>query len=194
MQYRNPLFYLLTQVVGITALLGWLGYQIGYAGFGAEMTQVFHTSAAPQPYFSLESVGYLVAWVVLFGLYFSGWAFNRARLRWWGLAFAVLAGAFALLSCLYLRQGVHVLSQAIWAAAVAWLLCSLVFYSLIVTRHREILADISGYTLGEIWVHLAEVQVRRRKTLTAYGVLFVCLLPFLSSTWPDSSWMHGAVE
>jgi protein-S-isoprenylcysteine O-methyltransferase Ste14 len=41
---------------------------------------------------------------------------------------------------------------------------------------------------------LSMVQVRRRNTLTVYGVLLVCALPFLSSTWPAESWVHLGVE
>src|SRR3546814_6069616 len=42
--------------------------------------------------------------------------------------------------------------------------------------------------------HLSIVQVRRRNTLTVYGVLLACSLPFLSSTWTGESWVHLGVE
>lgn len=257
MNYRNPFFYLLTQVVGITALLGWLAYQVQHSALDMSITRYFYDSAdqaSVVPHNSaLAAAGGVLIWAlpligvilsgaaalssgrikelrparavlwtlaaifclipliiaglgqytalpsryaasgyVLFGLYFAGWALDRARLRWWGLLIAIVAGtAFGVL---FVTQGVHLASQAIWSAALAWLVCGLIFYPLIVTRHREGLVDISSYTLDEIWANLAKVQVRRRNTLTAYGVLLVCLLPFISSTWPANSWMHQGVE
>ncbi|MEO6960154.1 MAG: methyltransferase [Burkholderiaceae bacterium] len=257
MNYRDPLFYLLTQVVGITALLSWLAYRIQYSGLDMAISGYFHDPArytvllrqgpaleaagrfllwmlpltaavlsgaaavfgarfkASRPargvlwtllavfclvplalaglrHYTVLSGGYAASGYVLFGLYFAGWALDQARLRWWGLLVAVLAGG--ILGGLFVLQDPHFASQTIWSAALAWLACSLFFYPLIVTRQREGLADISRYTLGEIWANLAKVQVRRRNTLTAYGVLFVCLLPFISSTWPSRSWMHLSVE
>lgn len=257
MNYRDPLFYLLTQVVGITALLCWLAYRIQYSDLDMVISGYFHSPARYSALLrhdpTLEAVGRFLLWAlpltgavlsaaaalfgtrfkalqparvvwwtllalfclvplvlvglrhyttlpsgyaasgyVLFGLYFAGWALDRARLRWWGLLMAVLAGG--ILSGLFVLQDLHFASQTIWSAALAWLACSLFFYPLIVTRNREGLADISRYTLDEIWANLAKVQVRRRNTLTAYGVLFVCLLPFISSTWPSRSAMHLSIE
>lgn len=257
MNYRDPLFYLLTQVVGITALLCWLAYRIQYSDLDMVISGYFHSSArysallrhdttleaagrfllwalpltgavlsataalfgarfkALQParvvwwtllaifclvplvlvglrhYTALPS-GYAASGYVLFGLYFAGWALDRARLRWWGLLIAVLAGG--ILGGLFILQDLHFASQTIWSAALVWLACSLFFYPLIVTRDREGLIDISRYSLDEIWANLAKVQVRRRNTLTAYGVLFVCLLPFISSTWSPRSAMHLSIE
>ena len=257
MNYRDPFFYLLTQVVGITALLGWLAYRIQYSDLDVAISAYFHNSARYtallQHDLALEALGHFLLWAlpltgailsgaaalfgarfkalqparvvlwtllaifclvpvvlvglrhyttlpggyavsgyVLFGLYFAGWALDRARLRWWGLLIAVLAGG--MVGALFVLQDLHFASETIWSAALAWLLCSLFFYPLIVTRHREGLADISRYTLDEIWANLAKVQVRRRNTLTAYGVLFVCLLPFISATLPPRSWVHLTIE
>lgn len=257
MNYRDPFFYLLTQVVGVTALLSWMAYQIQISGFDMTISEYFRDSAwyafLLRHNSALESVGRFLLWAlplagailsgaaalfgtrykalqpakailwtlfaafcliplinagfkhytaltsgyaasgyVLFGLYFAGWAMDRARLRWWGLLIAIFVGAK--LGGVFGMQDTHFASQTIWSAALAWLLCSLFFYPLIVTRHRDGLTDISRYTLDEIWANLAKVQVRRRNTLTAYGVLFVCLLPFISSTWPSQSWVHLSVE
>lgn len=286
MYYRNSFFYVLTQIIGVSLLLGWLAYRIEYssldmavaARFFDAATHTFplrhegliaavsdlvvwvlapllvaatgvaalrarrksatcravlwtlfavfllaptlvwalkHGTALPRP-FNLTLFGGLeqlpqsfwalggvpsggalpsnhaVVGYSLFGLYFAGWALNWPRLRWCGLALAVAAGL--LFGFLRISQGAHFLSQTVWSAALAWLLCSLLFYPLIVTRHRKASTDTADYTLDEIWKHLSIVQVRRRNTLTAYGVLFVCLLPFLASSWPGDSWVHQTVE
>ncbi|GAB2915470.1 phosphatase PAP2 family protein [Paralcaligenes sp. KSB-10] len=288
MYYRNSFFYILTQIIGVSVLLGWLAYSVQYSSLDMALTARFfdaashafplreqwlaqalataatwfvmpalivvtgvmalrsgrgqaaqstravlwtlfavfcltpllvwalkHGTALPRPFFlavfggtgqlpntfwafggvpaggalpsSHAAVGYS-----LFGLYFAGWALNRPRLRWLGLVLAIVAGVA--LSVLRISQGAHFLSETIWSAAVAWLLCSLLFYPLVVTRHRKAATDTTDYTLDEIWRHLSIVQVQRRNTLTAYGVLFVCLLPFLSSAWPHDSWVHLTVQ
>jgi membrane-associated PAP2 superfamily phosphatase len=68
----------------------------------------------------------------LYSLYFAGWALDRPRLRWTGLAVAVIAGLF--FGGLRIMQGAHLLSQTLWSAAYAWCLCSLLFAPLICRR------------------------------------------------------------
>lgn len=47
-------------------------------------------------------------------------------------------------------------------------------------------------TLDEIWCHLSKVQVRRRYTLTALGILAVLAAPFVASFAAAASpWYHG---
>lgn len=48
--------------------------------------------------------------------------------------------------------------------------------------------------IDETWAHLAKVQVRRRHTLTALGVIAVLLLPVIASSWVEDGAMHNAVE
>src|SRR3546814_809983 len=133
------------------------------------------------------AVGYSV-----FSLYFAGWALNNRRLRWLGLASGLILGSF--FGALRILQGAHFLSQILWSLAFTWCLCSVLFYPLIVTSHRTAPDDVNSLHLDDIWRHLSIVQVRRRNTLTVYGVLLVCVLPFLSSTWSAESWMHLGAE
>lgn len=47
-------------------------------------------------------------------------------------------------------------------------------------------------TLDEIWCHLSKVQVRRRYTLTALGILAVVVAPFVAPFAAAASpWYHG---
>jgi membrane-associated PAP2 superfamily phosphatase/protein-S-isoprenylcysteine O-methyltransferase Ste14 len=288
MNYRNTFFYALTQVVGVTALLGWLAYTVQYSGLDVSIARHFYDAGSRsflwQNGFVPQTLGHIFVWglllasvvftgaaallsfrvaslqparavfwsalvvfclipllvsalhdytalprplaLTLFGgyvripdgfwvssgvpaggalpsnyaavgyslftLYFAGWALNRPRLRWCGLALGLAAGV--LLSALQMAQGAHFFSQTLWSAALVWLVCSMVFYPLIVTRHRRNPSAYADYTVDDIWTHLSLVQVRRRRTLTVYGVLLVCLLPFLASTWGAGSWVHQTVE
>lgn len=288
MHYQNPLFYILTQVVGLTLLLGWLAYTVQKSPLDMGLTRFFydaaghgfpwrhqafvdamgqfvvwlvpiacalfcgaaavlshrvkalaparaalwalfavfclvpllagglkHYTAMPRPFAlamfggyvqlpsgfwaasgasgggALPSVHAAVGYSVL-GLYFAGWALGDARMRWLGLAGGLILGSF--FGALRIMQGAHFLSQVMWSLAFVWCLCSVLFYPLIVTRHRAAPDNADGYQLDDIWKHLSIVQVRRRNTLTVYGVLLVCTLPFLSSTWSDESWVHLGVE
>lgn len=271
MHYRNSFFYVLTQIIGISLLLGWLAYSLRH--FGA--AGVPH---APEPPGSaawshgatygrwLELAAHLIEWLVLpclilvngalalrsrndatvrsgrtlfralfvvfllaavlawvlrqttpgpqplstfgahpgvglalFGLYFSlfelyfaGWALERKRLRWLGLG---LAAAVGLVLCLiYVTHSTHFFSETLWAAAAAWLLCSVLFFRLVVTRHGVASLASDDHTLEEIWKHLSTVQVQRRTTLGVYGVFLVCLVPFIGSAAAPESWPHETVE
>lgn len=286
MSYRNPLFYVLTQVIGITALLGWIAYTVQHSsldiaighffydpvlrvfpmrqqpvaqmlgilaglvlplvcvgGTGvAAVLSIWHKplkpmravlwclfavfclipvavevlkqyTALPRP-FSLSMFGgegqipemfwargvragqalpsyFAATGYALFGLYFAGWALNRPSLRWGGVALAAAAGL--LFGLVRTMEGAHFFSQTLWSAALAWLICSVVFFPVIVTRHRPSINE-NDYTLDDIWTHLSGVQAQRRKTLTIYGVLLVGLLPFMASSWRDDSWIHLTVE
>ncbi|HUG56987.1 MAG TPA: isoprenylcysteine carboxylmethyltransferase family protein [Candidimonas sp.] len=65
---------------------------------------------------------------------------------------------------------------------------------LLPSRYRKQPGNENDYSLDDVWQHLSKVQVRRRNTLTIYGVVLVCLLPFFASTWSDTSWEHQGVE
>lgn len=271
MHYRNSFFYVLTQIVGISLLLGWLAYSLRHLGAAAVPYVPEPAGSAALSHAAgynrwLELAAHLVEWLVLpclilvngalalhnrggaaaqrgrtlfralfvvfllaavlawvlrqaafgpqplstfgahpsvglalFGLYFSlfelyfaGWALESRRLRWLGLGLAAAAG---LVLCLvYLTHGTHFFSETLWAAAAAWLLCSVLFFRLVVTRHGVAGLDTADYTLEEIWKHLSTVQVQRRATLTVYGVLLVCLVPFIASAAAPDSWPHNTVE
>ncbi|NYT62739.1 isoprenylcysteine carboxylmethyltransferase family protein [Alcaligenaceae bacterium] len=60
--------------------------------------------------------------------------------------------------------------------------------------YRRQPGEDDDHSIDEIWRHLSKVQVRRRNTLTVYGIVLACILPFLASTWTDSSLMHQGVE
>ncbi|MBV6305149.1 isoprenylcysteine carboxylmethyltransferase family protein [Candidimonas humi] len=271
MHYRNSFFYVLTQIIGISLLLGWLAYSLQHLG----ATGAAHMLQPPGPTAwghatiygrGLELAAHLVEWLVLpclilvngalalrgrndaaarsgrtlfrvlfgvfllaamlawvlrqtalvphpltafgahpsvglalFGLYFSlfelyfaGWALERRRLRWLGLGLAVAVG---LVLCLvYLMHSTHFVSETLWAAAAAWLLCSVLFFRLVVTRHGVASLATDDHTLEEIWKHLSTVQVQRRTTLGIYGVFLVCLVPFIGSAAAPESWPHESVE
>lgn len=271
MHYRNSFFYVLTQIIGISALLGWLAY--GTQHVGVALSHVPGLAEASRPEMAagqfkwMEMAAHLLEWLVLpclilvngalalrsrkdqefksgrllfqvlfaifllasllvwplrhaaeinphpltifgshptvglalFGLYFSlfelyftGWALEHKRLRWLGLGLAVAVGL--VLCLLYLVRSTHLLSETIWAAAAAWLLCSVLFCRLVVTRHGVASMDTDEHTLEEIWKHLSAVQVQRRATLAIYGVLLVCLIPFMASLAPAESTPHESVE
>jgi membrane-associated PAP2 superfamily phosphatase/protein-S-isoprenylcysteine O-methyltransferase Ste14 len=288
MHYQNPLFYILTQVLGLTVLFGWLAYTVQQSAVDMGVTRSFydasghgfpwrhqafvdamgqfvvwllpvgsalfcggaamlsyrakaiasarsvlwalfaafclipllagglkHYTALPRPFSlavfggyvdlpsgfwaaahqpgggALPSVHAAVGFSVL-ALYFAGWALGNGRMRWLGLAGGLLLGSF--FGALRIMQGAHFLSQVMWSLAFVWCVCSVLFYPLIVTRHRSAPDEIHSLHLDDIWKHLSIVQVRRRNTLTMYGVLLACWLPFLSSTWPAESWVHLGVE
>lgn len=65
---------------------------------------------------------------------------------------------------------------------------------LLPARYRKPLGVDDDYSVDEVWRHLSKVQVRRRNMLTIYGILLVCVLPFLASSWADASPMHQGVE
>lgn len=71
----------------------------------------------------------------LIALYFAGWARGRTTMRWWGLAGAIAAGI--VFSLVRMIQGAHFPSHSLWAAAVDWLVASLVFLPLIAQRRTE---------------------------------------------------------
>ncbi|MGB3290077.1 MAG: phosphatase PAP2 family protein [Burkholderiaceae bacterium] len=288
MQYQKPLFYILTQVLGISLFLGWLAYTVQQSSLDMDLARHFYDAASGgfpwrrQPF--VYAMAKFVVWVVpiggavfcgavallsyrvkslapargvlwtlfvvfclvpplagwlkhytalprpfalaMFGgyvqlppgfwaaageagggalpsvhaatgfsviaLYFAGWALGSRRMRWLGLAGGLALGI--LFGGMRIMQGAHFLSQVMWSLAFVWCLCSVLFYPLIVTRETGSQGDVAGRSLDDIWPHLAKVQVRRRNTLTAYGVLLVCLLPFLSSTWSSESWVHLGVE
>lgn len=50
------------------------------------------------------------------------------------------------------------------------------------------------HLISETWAHLAKVQVRRRHTLTALGIIAVLLLPLIASSWVEDGTMHSAIE
>lgn len=63
--------------------------------------------------------------------------------------------------------------------------------TLFAARKRPAVSSVEP-TLDEIWCHLSKVQVRRRYTLTAIGVLAVLVAPFVASMAAASSpWYHG---
>ncbi len=66
----------------------------------------------------------------LIALYFAAWASGRVRWRWSGLAIAIAAGM--VFSLVRIAQGAHFPSHSLWAAAVDWLVTSLIFLPLIV--------------------------------------------------------------
>src|SRR3546814_1796491 len=45
MHYQNPLFYVLTQVLGITLLLGWLAYTVQQLPLDMSLTRFFYDAA-----------------------------------------------------------------------------------------------------------------------------------------------------
>jgi len=288
MHYQKPFFYVLTQVLGLSLLMGWLAYTVQHSPLDLGLTRYFYDASAHgfpwrhQPF--VYAMGKFVVWLVpiggalfcgaaaalsyrikalaparsvlwalfavfclvpllagglkhytalprpfalaMFGgyvqlppgfwaaagepgggalpsvhaatgfsvlaLYFAGWALGSRRMRWLGLAGGLALGG--LFGGLRIMQGAHFLSQVMWSLAFVWCVCSVLFYPLIVTSHRGAPDGVHGHRLDDIWRHLSIVQVRRRNTLTVYGVLLVCLLPFLSSTWPAESWMHQGVE
>ena len=49
-------------------------------------------------------------------------------------------------------------------------------------------------TLDATWAHLAKAQVRRRRALGILAAMAVCVLPWVSSAWPESSWMNQGLE
>lgn len=49
-------------------------------------------------------------------------------------------------------------------------------------------------TLDATWEHLARAQVRRRRALGVLAVIAVCLLPWLSSAWPETGWVNEGLE
>lgn len=55
-------------------------------------------------------------------------------------------------------------------------------------------ATVPEPTLEEIWCHLAKVQVRRRHTLTVWGILAVLASPFVSSFAATASSWHDGVK
>jgi protein-S-isoprenylcysteine O-methyltransferase Ste14 len=265
MHYRNTFFYVLTQIIGITALLGWLAYGFQHSGpsphvalpdianplaggswrqaisylldsqvtlpvlilingalalrsrrdnapksvqatFGAlflllllafvTLLALRHNVIAPHPALSgqpdLVEHSIFGVYFLLFELYFAGWALNHQRLRWLGLGMALATGAA--LCLLQSLEGAHYLSDTLWAASIAWLLCSVLFFYLVVGRRTRAGSDRRDYTLDEIWKHLSTVQVQRRRTLAIYGVLLVCLIPFVASQAPAESPPHETVE
>jgi membrane-associated PAP2 superfamily phosphatase/protein-S-isoprenylcysteine O-methyltransferase Ste14 len=288
MQYRNSLFYFLTQVVGITALVAWVAYAIQQSSVDMTVTRHFYDAAAhtfPLRHEAvIDTLGRVLVWLAPLGLaiaagagallgyrvkamaparsvfwalfaiacltplvvaglkhytalprpydlamfggfaqlpatfwvekgiqaggalpsmhaaagflfvslYFSGWALGSARLRWLGLAGGLAAGA--VFGGFRVMQGAHFLSQTLWSLALVWLLCSIIFYPLIVTRSSKGGFDAADHSVGDIWTHLSLVQVRRRNTLTIYAVLLACLLPVLSSTWAADSLTQQSVE
>lgn len=66
----------------------------------------------------------------LLALYFAGWAANRPRWRWTGLAIGV--GAGLLFSAVRMLQGAHFASATIWSAAIDWTVCCVLFAPLLV--------------------------------------------------------------
>ncbi len=118
-------------------------------------------------------------------LYFVGWALNLPRLRWTGLLAGLLCAV--VLGVLEPEQGRVNLVQVFSSLMVVWLLCSLVFYPLIVAPRRWSDAHAGHSTLEQAWEHLAVIQVRRRRTLGVFGVLLAALLPFFSSAWSADS-------
>jgi membrane-associated PAP2 superfamily phosphatase len=66
----------------------------------------------------------------LLSLYFAGWAMDRPRWRWGGLAIGI--GVGLVFSVVRVMQGAHFLSQTVWSACVMWALASILFYPLIV--------------------------------------------------------------
>jgi len=139
---------------------------------------------------ALPSV-HAVAGFILLCLYFSGWALDKPRLRWGGLLVGIVMG-FAL-GFMRIAQGAHFLSQILWSCAMAWLLCSIVFYPLIARRPASTIPE-GEHTLDEIWTHVTAVQVRRRATMRRYGILLAFLLPVTMSSWSPDSFMHDGVE
>jgi membrane-associated PAP2 superfamily phosphatase len=68
----------------------------------------------------------------LFGLYFAGWAAGRPSWRWKGLGLGLAAGL--LFSLVRIVQGEHFASQTVWAAAIDWAVCSVLFMPLLCRR------------------------------------------------------------
>ena len=66
----------------------------------------------------------------LVALYFAAWAGGRASWRWSGLAIGIVAGI--VFSLVRMAQGAHFPSHSLWAAAIDWLVTSLIFLPLIV--------------------------------------------------------------
>lgn len=120
-------------------------------------------------------------------LYFAGWALNQPRLRWTGLLAGVL-GALVL-GVLEPEPGYINFPRVFSSLAVVWLLCSVVFYPLIVAPGRWSASHGRRATLEQAWEHLAVIQVRRRRTLGMLGGLLAVLLPFFSSVWAADSLM-----
>lgn len=78
--------------------------------------------------------GHTAAGFSLLSLYFAGIAWGRGRLRWGGLALAVVVGAG--LAWLRIAQGNHFLSETVWSVALMWLVAGLLFAPLIVGAWR----------------------------------------------------------
>jgi len=123
-------------------------------------------------------------------LYFCGWALDRPRLRWGGLALGI--GAGLLFSTVRILQGAHFLSQTLWSAALVWLLASVLFLPLVANRRRA--APARPRSLDAAWTRLTGVQVRRRHTLWGLGLLVGATLPVLHSAWMPGQGLHEAAE
>jgi membrane-associated PAP2 superfamily phosphatase len=68
----------------------------------------------------------------LLALYFAGWASGRRAWRWSGLGVGIAAGV--VFSLVRMVQGAHFPSHSLWAAAIDWLVASLLFLPLICAR------------------------------------------------------------
>jgi len=123
-------------------------------------------------------------------LYFCGWALDRPRLRWGGLALGIAAGL--LFSSVRILQGAHFLSQTLWAAALVWLVASTLFLPLVASRRSA--SPARPRTLDAAWRRLTGVQVVRRYTLWGLGLLLGMMLPFLHAEWGPGHSLHEGVE
>src|SRR3546814_15805689 len=63
---------------------------------------------------------------------------------------------------LRIMQGAHFLSQVIWSLALVWCLCSVLFYPLIVKRHRAAPDNADGYHLDDNWKQIGRTSGRER--------------------------------
>jgi membrane-associated PAP2 superfamily phosphatase len=71
MHYQNPLFYILTQVLGVTVLLGWLAYTVQQSPLDMSLTRFFYDAAAhgfPWRHQTVvDAMGQFVVWLVPIG-------------------------------------------------------------------------------------------------------------------------------
>jgi len=56
------------------------------------------------------------------------------------------------------------------------------------------IGEVHAATLNATWEHLARAQVRRRRALGVLAVMAVCVLPWISSAWPESGWINQGLE